>query len=63
MDPDPGGPKSCGSGSATLLPCLVIVLFLRDLKFRSNVALRVCDRLNVYVTGLYEIDRVYICCM
>jgi hypothetical protein len=21
MDPDPGGPKTCGSGSATLLQC------------------------------------------
>jgi hypothetical protein len=34
-----------------------LVQFLRVIKFRSSVALRVCDRLNVYVTGLYEMDR------
>jgi hypothetical protein len=29
MDPDPGGPKTCGSGSAAL-PLTIIIFYLKE---------------------------------
>ncbi len=41
MDPEPGGPKTNGSGSATLVPTVYVCLRVQDVAKASYIKLRI----------------------
>jgi hypothetical protein len=64
MDPDPGGPKTCGSGSATLLLSIIIVRTIQLVKpiFSSGILILIYDILypgspfsTRYFSSIYEL--------